>query len=580
MGIINQIFQKGEDEADFIICPKCPSTPIISIHPNNDGKLICEYRCQFMHYGQIDFNEINKDNKNKHGLNCDKCKTKIKKEENNINEEEELLYCGVCKIFICNKCKSMHDEEKESHKILVPKSKIGFTCLQHGKRYIGYCFSCLFSICPECIIHKKHCFKKFEEFYSEPDFLDKYNNYKKKYKEHIDLLKFAYNNEFLKIYIKRCNMLFNFTDYLYNNFKKKRERNILNGETIINLLNVVTFDFRISGLYKESHYINYYKRHMILSNQPISETCTFSKTKSDYKINKIKFEPYYIPNFIILQENKPVFKYSSFSDFIIFYSEKSIYFLSTTNNKNIFEIRHEKTINSFNIINKNILCVCCDKIYFYELLKYSPYYKEFTIFPQLDLSNEQIFQVIGNLDKKLIIRTKVGLFSITVDTKKNEFKIIHQLKTPYRITDLKGIYDNYLIMLEERTYKNISIIDLNKFEIINKKKFEIFFIDCLVYNGNILIPEYNCIYFYSIPNLEKISCLELSNDIFYMNITNNKTFIVTEKNCIEQFETKTWRIISKYNDNNKIMNNIFIIGAGKKLFLFDDKLNIIYNAIK
>jgi hypothetical protein len=171
-------------------------------------------------------------------------------------------------------------------------------------------------------------------------------------------------------------------------------------------------------------------------------------------------------------------------------------------------------------------------------------------------------------------------FSITVDTKKNEFKIIHQLKKPYRITDLKGIYDNYLIMLEECIYKNILIIDLNKFEIINKKKFEIFFIDCLVYNGNILIPEYNCIYFYSIPNLEKISCLELSNDIFYMNITNNKTFIVTEKNCIEQFETKTWRIISKYNDNNKIMNNIFIIGAGKKLFLFDDKLNIIYNAIK
>ena len=75
---------KKEFIGEEIICPKCPLTPIISIFLNPEGILTCEYRCSFMHFGQIPFEDISKDKENKHGKFCDRCvNSKGKDEKNN-----------------------------------------------------------------------------------------------------------------------------------------------------------------------------------------------------------------------------------------------------------------------------------------------------------------------------------------------------------------------------------------------------------------------------------------------------------------------------------------------------------------
>ena len=56
-----QSFQPGYE----MLCPKCPLTPIISLSLNTEGILTCEYRCPFMHFGHVPFEEIGKDKENK-----------------------------------------------------------------------------------------------------------------------------------------------------------------------------------------------------------------------------------------------------------------------------------------------------------------------------------------------------------------------------------------------------------------------------------------------------------------------------------------------------------------------------------
>lgn len=200
-----------------IICPKCPLTPIISLSLNNEGVLICEYRCQFMHFGHIPFEDITKDKENKHGEFCDRCKEKyqpnkeeiIQKQKNII--KEELAFCGTCKEFFCKNCRPIHNIEKETHLILVPKSKIKYTCLEHGETYIGYCFTCLISVCKSCKRHDKHCKKLFEDFYPEKDFSKNYDFYMGDYNNYIESLKKnkGMNKEHFNNFKKRNELLLN-----------------------------------------------------------------------------------------------------------------------------------------------------------------------------------------------------------------------------------------------------------------------------------------------------------------------------------------------------------------------------------
>ena len=79
--------------------------------------------------------------------------------------------------------------------------------------------------------------------------------------------------------------------------------------------------------------------------------------------------------------------------------------------------------------------------------------------------------------------------------------------------------------------------------------------------------------------MQKASSIELKESyILSLNIVNNNTFIVVQKKYILQFETNTWKRLwqrflpFKEFDNEDLM----VIGADKKLFLYDKKNNVIY----
>ena len=606
-----------------IICPKCPLTPIISIFLNSEGILTCEYRCSFMHFGQIPFDDISKDKENKHGQFCDRCaNSNGKKEEKNNSITDELLYCGTCKQFICSNCRPNHDKEKESHKVLIPKSKLRYTCLEHDKKYIGFCFTCLIDVCQDCQRHNKHCKKLFKEFYPENDFIENYNYYIKDYDDYIKSLRKSrgMNKEHFSNFQKRCEILLNLAKYLMNNFEEKRKKNILNGETLINLLNVVCFNFKADNYETNEAFVKYCKTHLILSNKPISDICTFSKTKSDYNISKLELEEY--KNVESVDNTNPeYFKYSSFGNHIVYSIGTCLYFLPSNEEEkanNGFKLRLENKISSFNIINTNILCVCSNKLYLYQLSKNAPFYSEYKTLPVLDIFRDPVLEVVGNLEKDLVVRTKRELIVVNDKKKKGEYEIIastllddinktfkekkeipdenakknyndyyygyygNQKKTKTIelirtvLTTIKDIWNEYIITIENGI---ITTRNLKDIKIVGKLQ-DYKNIDCLVFNGNVIIFNCKNIFFYSIPNLHKVSSMTVNDNIISLNIVNKKTFIVLENKYVEQFETKTWkRLWRSISLGDLTMETLMVIGAGKKLFFYSKVNKNFYQAV-
>ena len=81
---------------DDVRCPKCPLTPIISIFLNPEGILTCEYRCPFMHFGTMPFDDISLDRERKHGKHCDRC---LSKNENEDEDEDNEINVKNAKNF-------------------------------------------------------------------------------------------------------------------------------------------------------------------------------------------------------------------------------------------------------------------------------------------------------------------------------------------------------------------------------------------------------------------------------------------------------------------------------------------------
>ena len=605
-----------------IICPKCPLNPIFSIFLNSEGILTCEYRCPFMHFGQIPFDDITKEEGNSHGKYCDRCENPKKDDSKNIINDD-LLYCGTCKQFICGNCRKEHDKEKESHKILVPKSILRHTCLEHGKTFIGYCFSCLISVCPECKRHDKHCKKLFEQFYPDKDFIDKYDYYVKTFNDYLKSFKRqpGMNKEHFANFKNRNAILIELAQYLRNNFEEKQMKGRLNGEILINYLNVVLFDYKADTYEKSEDFVNYCKTHLILSNKPISDICTFSRTKSDYNIAKLDLEEFKLID--TLPEKSPqYFKYSPFGGHIVYSLGSNIYFLSIDNNKERqFKVEGNDEISFFNIINYNILCVCCGfTIKFYQLSKNNPFYVPYEHLKELDIFNSAVLEIVGNIEKDLVIRTKNELLVVNNKKRKENYEIVAKMdledvnnsfteqksvpdenvkkyKNDYYydygynqpkmikinvttkvLTTIKAIWENYIVTIEKGIITTRNLNDLKVVKTLQNPKN----VDCLVFNGNIIVAENKNIVFYSIPNLTKVSSITVVDYITSLNIINKKTFIVIEKKYVEQFETNTWKKLWRrlsFGENITNLEKIILIGAGKELFLFNKEDRKIYKAV-
>ena len=581
-----------------IICPYCPLSPIINNFLNEEGRLTTEYRCPNLHYGYIPFEDLFK-NQHKHGKSCSLCKKEVSNLDAKkiiIKNEEELLYCGTCKEYICNKCRPQHDKEKESHKILIQKSKVNYTCLEHNKNFYAFCFSCLLDLCPDCKRHENHIVKTFDVLIKEFS-LDNYQYMLEKYEGYIKSFKrITYlNPELFEVFKKRNKILLNFLSYIYQHLEYKKKMNQLNSEIIINLLNILDHDYEMPQEVKDKNkdaFEKYCKNHLILKYKPISYICNFSKNKQDFKISRTELTEYYTLESKPEKDKQIIFKYSPIGDLIIFSLEDNIYILSPKNSENkINKITLLEKVYSFNIHNRNILSICFQntEAAFFRLTPKFPYYEKDDALPIVESPSEDLaIQIIGNFDKYIVSRTLGGKINLHSDEKKKgNFEIIATDKINYsnnagsNLYELKAIWkkyvvikDNDYIVVRDLTKKNLDVSEKQKLLDKTKEK------DFIVFNGNIITYGGKEILFYNIPKLELVSKLELLDTVLSVNIVNPRTMIVMEINYVEQLEVNTWkRLYNQINlQPNKNLNNFKPIGAGKKLFFYSKSDNKIYNA--
>ena len=86
-------------------------------------------------------------------------------------------FCKECKIFLCEKCITSHNELftqhslEEANKQLKSIVNSNITCKKHTKEYVEYCKTCKLSLCPACIndlkiysTHKGHVVVQYKKY--------------------------------------------------------------------------------------------------------------------------------------------------------------------------------------------------------------------------------------------------------------------------------------------------------------------------------------------------------------------------------------------------------------------------------
>ena len=145
------------------------------------------------------------------------------------------------------------------------------------------------------------------------------------------------------------------------------------------------------------------------------------------------------------------------------------------------------------------------------------------------------------------------------------------------MTKIKAIYNDKIVLVEGGVITTRELNTLKLIKTLNDYKN----IDCLVFNGNIIVPSENNIYFYTIPDLDRVSQITMSDKIVSLSLVNKKTLIVVEEKYLEQFEANTWkRLWRQISLGENIQNSqLHVIGAGNKLFLYEKEKKIFYQLV-
>ena len=399
-----------------IICPKCPLIPIINITSTQEGTLICEYRCPSFHFGIVKLEEMifNKNRKNKkHGFICERCKKDISEEK--LQSEKRFKFCGICKIFLCGQCIEEHNKLKTNHRILV-HSKINNYCLEHETKYKFYCFTCLKSLCTKCVGHTNHSFKDLKDIEPNEELLDKLKYYFNEIKNYFNCIEksnvYNKNKEKYLLFKKKNSLVLCFVLSLYEKYLKKKRKNSLNGEIIINLINLTKFDLNTKKLYINSDL--YFNTHIIIKNTPVSSICAFTYAKANYKVGELtplffkdlntdKYE-----SMIILRMDYNLIGYNIGETLYFMKDEEEVY----------FKVSISEEIIHFCQLKEHIVGVCSkENIYFYKLLKLEPYIVQINVLiPPL----KNIFQIYGNIYDNLYALNCDNIYKLVIKKEKKE----------------------------------------------------------------------------------------------------------------------------------------------------------------
>lgn len=538
-----------------IICPKCPLIPIINITTTKEGTLICEYRCPSFHMGLIKLEEMiktpNEKNKSKSkelAIKCLSCKEDLSKTNKNI-----LKYCGICRNYICDYCIEGHNKVKSRHKI-INYNKINSVCLIHGINIKFYCFTCLRNICTKCVGHKNHCFKQLEEIEPNKELIENMKYYFNEVFNYISSIeKNIDENDKEKFFAfkDRNLLLLYFVKDLYQIYLDKKEKKILNGEIIINLLNLSQFNLDNKNIYTYKDF--YLKNHLITKNTSVSSICSFTNTKANYKIGELT--PIFF-KYLNFEENYPEFKVLRMDyNFIAYNIGKMLYFMKNEE-KVYFFVKLNEIITDYYQLKDHTVAICSkDNIYFYKLMQIEPYIAEIKVnFPEID----NISQLYGSIYDNLYVLTK-NLFI---------HKLIHE-----KINENNNKFDIFMkkkfsgVIMPDLYVKNTCLYNNDSF---NRYSYSDSFIkDQRIYNILGDDDEYN-------DNSNNEIDNNNSNIENIYNKNSNKEIRDNDNSDIEESENEK---VDNKNINNPqmIVNKLIMYEQNKKL---KGKENSEYNAIK
>ena len=525
-----------------IICPKCPLIPIINITTTKEGTLICEYRCPSFHMGLIKLEEMiktpNEKNKSKSkelAIKCLSCKGDLSKMNKNI-----LKYCGICGNYICDHCIEGHNKVKSKHKI-INYNKINSVCLIHGINIKFYCFTCLRNICTKCVGHKNHCFKELKEIEPNKELIENMEyyfqevfNYFSSIEKNID----ENDKEKFVEFKERNLLLLYFVKDLYQIYLNKKEKNSLNGEIIINLLNLSQFNLDSKNIYTYKDF--YLKNHLITNNTSVSSICSFTNTKANYKIGELT--PVFF-KYLNFEENYPQFKVLRMDyNFIAYNIGKMLYFMKNEE-KVYFFVKLDEIITNYYQLKDHTIAICSkDNIYFYKLIQIDPYIIEIKVnFPKID----NISQLYGSIYDNLYVLTKSlfihKLIHEKINEKNNKFDIFMKIEfSKFAISNI-CIKDSFSLYKDSfnNSYSNPNFII--KDNIINEGFGDD---DEANYNDNSNNENDN----------NKNSNIEYNNNknekVGNRNINNNPQIIINKLIEYENNKKQKGKEDSKFNVNN------------------------------
>ena len=144
-------FNRDELKNKDLRCLNCYLIPFLTLNASSHS---INLNCNFGHSTKIGAEEYLKRGyeNNFSNLACNKCKTKI------FRNEKNFVYCKECSEILCKICLKKHNNLYEDSHHMVYLDKFDNTCILHNEIYDYFCLDCKKNICQYCLdeFHNEH----------------------------------------------------------------------------------------------------------------------------------------------------------------------------------------------------------------------------------------------------------------------------------------------------------------------------------------------------------------------------------------------------------------------------------------
>ena len=275
-------FYKSKNLNNTIRCEKCKTkiAKILFHEKSNKIELFCKenHEEKFI-YGYKDIMKlINK--------NCIICKKEFEEKNN-----DALIYCKICKNYICSKCTKKH-EHKSDNDIISPYFAEDQLCYDHGIKNDLICLDCKSLICSFCFsnFHLNHKVEKVDNNNTLEKLINtKRNELKEQQKEFEQINTFYLDliNELKKLYNEyedKISLVFKLKENIINQLELIK----YNNELFNTVLNMKFNDFKVNSNFTKLSVLDKLTNFFEIIEQPIQITryniCNGSKILKKFNL--------------------------------------------------------------------------------------------------------------------------------------------------------------------------------------------------------------------------------------------------------------------------------------------------------